>query len=190
MFRGVLSRGHVGRSGDSEAQGESADPQTFGWAGKQLRKTVKLLTSKHLPRHLKARMGPQRFLLPKRHKRGMIAGGHPLDRTLVAGVETAGVIRPGSGEPGRGARTGRTVPTHGVPEIRELQPGTGIRKEPTLTLGVDLGAEESGISSTANRNLLLALPVLCDHLDVLLLIAAAQEFFWTCRIFTEYGLCW
>ena len=123
-----MSRGHVGRSGDSEAQGESADPQTFGWAGKQLRKTVKLLTSKHLPRHLKARMGPQRFLLPKRHKRGMIAGGHPLDRTLVAGVETAGVIRPGSGEPGRGARIGRTVPTHGVPEIREFPPETGTRR--------------------------------------------------------------
>ena len=46
----------------------------------------------------------------------------------MAGVGTAGVIQPGSGEPGRGARIGRTVPTHGVPEIREFPPETGTRR--------------------------------------------------------------
>ena len=71
---------------------------------------------------------PRRLPQQRQLKLGIPAGGHPLDRTLMAGVGTAGVIQPGSGEPGRGARIGRTVPTHGVPEIREFPPETGMRK--------------------------------------------------------------
>eukprot|EP00439_Symbiodinium_sp_Y106_P038872 s1984_g4.t1 len=84
------------------------------------------------------------------------------DRTLMAGVGTAGVIQPGSGEPGRGARIGRTVPTHGVPEIREFPPETGIRKGLSMMPGLKGAVTETtaptmAAADTQARRLLLLL---------------------------------